>query len=43
MKYIDVWFMQQSASHHIGSVSMTSAMYVVCNLMKITHAYVRTF
>ena len=43
MIYRDVWFMQQSASHHVGSVSMTSTMYIVGNLMKITHTYIRTF
>ena len=40
MKYLDVWFMQQSASHHVGSVSLTSTMYIVGNLMKIAHTYV---
>ena len=42
MKYLDVWFMQQSASHHVGSVSMTSTIYIVGNLRKITHTWIST-
>ena len=43
MKYLEVWFMQQSASHHDGSLFPTSAMYIIGNLVNITHTYIRTF
>ena len=42
MKYFNVWFMQQDAGYHDGSLSLTSAMHVSGNLV-ITHTYMHTF
>ena len=43
MKYFDMWFMQQDAGYHDGSLSLTSTMHISGNLVNIAHTYICTF